>query len=151
MAIQNDRGELISFECSDLINDVKEDLQEYRRQMKVYAACRLEKGVRIIFDYVYDIDDKEEMTMFPPLKEDEWFEKMTLAELFAYLIKQNNVSNHYKNISDLFFATGWTFKRFSEYFKIPQRTVEDWVYGKISCSEYTKDLINYKLVKESII
>ena len=99
MAIQNDRGELISFECSDIIDDVKEDLQEYRRQTKVYAACRFEKGVKIIFDYFFN--DIQEMAMFPPLKEDEWFEKMTLAELLAYLTRLNNITNHYESITEL--------------------------------------------------
>lgn len=149
MAIQNDRGELISFECSDIIDDVKEDLQEYRRQTKVYAACRFEKGVKIIFDYFFN--DIQEMAMFPPLKEDEWFEKMTLAELLAYLTRLNNITNRYKSITELFNATGWTFKKFSEYFKIPQRTVEDWVYGKASCADYIVRLMNYKLLKENII
>lgn len=151
MAIQNDKGEMISFECFDLIKDVEEDFKEYRRQMKVYAAYRVQQGVKIIFDYCYNINDKEEMKLFPPLKDNEWFEKMSLAELYAYLIRLNNVSNEYGSISELFYATGWTIKKFSDYFEIPSRTVQAWIYDQNPCADYVKKLINYKLVKENII
>lgn len=151
MALRNADGELISFECSDLIEDVESDMLEFRRQKKIYAACKLDHGVKIIFDYVFDVHDQEEMALFPSLKSDEWFEKMSFSELYAYLVRENNMTDQYDSFKALFSATGWTIKRFSKYFKIPERTIQDWIYSKRECPGYLLELMNYKLVKEKMI
>lgn len=151
MSLKNADGELISFECSDLIAEVEADMLEFRRQKKIYAACRLDHGVKIIFDYVFDVHDQEEMALFPSLKSDEWFEKMSFSELYAYLVRENNITDQYASFKALFCATGWTIKRFSEYFKIPLRTVQDWIYGKRECPSYLLNLMNYKLINENIL
>lgn len=140
MAIENNAGQLISYECSNLINEVKFDLSLYRRSKKIWAYCKLVNGVKMITDYSLEpINDAEN---------DEWIEEMTLAELMAYLIRLNNSSNLYPCITELFYATGWTVKKFSEYFGIPERTVQDWIYGVRTCPNYLISLMNYKLVNE---
>ena len=47
--------------------------------------------------------------------------------------------------------SGMTQQRFSEYFGIPKRTVEDWERGARKCPAYLMALMEYKLRKEEII
>ena len=47
--------------------------------------------------------------------------------------------------------SGMTQQKFSEYFGIPRRTIEDWDSGKRVCTNYLIDLMEYKLRKENII
>lgn len=56
-----------------------------------------------------------------------------------------------QQIKELRKKTGLTQKEFSEYFKIPFRTVQNWEYGKSPCSIYLYELIKYKLKHENII
>lgn len=56
-----------------------------------------------------------------------------------------------QQIKELRKQIGFTQKEFSEYFKIPFRTVQNWEYGKSPCSEYLFELIVYKLKNEKII
>lgn len=151
MSIENDLNVPISYECSDLIEDVRTDMRESRRTKKVYACCMCREGVKIIFDYIYDIHDKEMMKNYKPLSTDEWYEKMSYAELLAYLLQQNSLTNYYEDFVDLFEATGWTISDFACYFEIPERTVQDWIYGKTACSDYLIKLMNYRLVNENRI
>lgn len=53
-------------------------------------------------------------------------------------------------LKEIIKATGWTIKQFSEYFKIPKRTVENWIY-RSDPPEYIIELFLYKLVKEGKI
>jgi DNA-binding transcriptional regulator YiaG len=48
-------------------------------------------------------------------------------------------------------ASGMTQKEFSEYFKIPKRTVENWETEVRICNDYIIELLEYKLMKENII
>ena len=54
-------------------------------------------------------------------------------------------------IQKLIERTGWTLKRFSDYFGIPYRTVQNWTGGVRECPDYVENLIEYKLFKEGII
>ena len=47
--------------------------------------------------------------------------------------------------------TGMSQVKFSEYFGIPRRTVEDWESGKHNPPEYVVRLIAYKLAMEGLI
>ncbi|MBO7183997.1 MAG: hypothetical protein J6V49_07675 [Bacteroidales bacterium] len=44
-----------------------------------------------------------------------------------------------------------TQEKFSQYFGIPKRTVEDWDRGASNCADYLLDLMRYKLEHEGII
>lgn len=151
MAILNNKGLYVSYECPELIEDVKRDCHEFNKRKFVYAACKKKAGVKIVFDYVYDIYDKEQMKNFPPLKENEWFEKTTLGKLLAYVTRQNNATNEYSNINELFDATGMTIKEFSDHFGIPYRTVQDWILGNRPIADYLFNLLQYYLIHEKII
>lgn len=52
---------------------------------------------------------------------------------------------------ELRIASGMTQKEFSEYFKIPKRTIENWEEGSTKCNDYIIVLLEYKLRKENII
>ena len=54
-------------------------------------------------------------------------------------------------IKEMLERTGWTQKRFSDYFGIPYRTVQHWTAGSRECPDYVRGLIQYKLSKEGII
>jgi DNA-binding transcriptional regulator YiaG len=47
--------------------------------------------------------------------------------------------------------SGMTQEKFSQYFGIPKRTVEDWDRGASNCADYLLDLMRYKLEHEGII
>ena len=48
-------------------------------------------------------------------------------------------------------ASGMSMKRFSEYFGIPYRTVQNWEAGVNKCPEYLLHLMEYKLKHEGLI
>ena len=52
---------------------------------------------------------------------------------------------------DLFNQTGWTLKKWSEYFNIPYRSLQNWKAGSRECPEYLIALMEYKLRNEKVI
>lgn len=47
--------------------------------------------------------------------------------------------------------TGMTQKQFAEYFGIPFRTLQNWVFGQEKCRDYWIELMQYKLQKEGLL
>lgn len=47
--------------------------------------------------------------------------------------------------------SGMNLTRFSQYFGIPYRTIQNWDRGERKCPEYLLDLMLYKLTNEKII
>ena len=69
-------------------------------------------------------------------------------------LKKNNFCADYArevDIMKLRKQIGWSRKTFSEYFKIPYRTIENWEFLENECPKYLYDLILYKLKKEAIL
>lgn len=150
MAILNDMGQQVSFECTELIEDVREDIQHMRRTKKVSVACRVKAGVKIVFDYALDKDEEQRIQ----LADDEWMEAMTLGQLLAYAIRQNRLTvspGSFDSVSELFDASGMTMSSFSSYFEVPPRTMQDWIYGASPCPQYVINLMAYKLEHENKI
>lgn len=150
MAILNNMGQQVSFECTDLIQDVREDIQHLRRTKKVSVACRVNAGVKIVFDYALDQEEEKRFH----LSEDEWLESMTLGQLLAYALRQNRLTaspGPFYCVSDLYDASGLSISEFSGTLGIPLRTVQDWIYGKRQCPQYVIDLMAYKLEHENKI
>lgn len=48
-------------------------------------------------------------------------------------------------------ASGMNTKQFSEYFKIPYRTAQNWESGHRECASYLLELMYYKLKNENIL
>lgn len=51
---------------------------------------------------------------------------------------------------ELLERSGMNMKQFSDYFKIPYRTVQDWKSGARKCPDYLLSLIQYKIEKEGL-
>ena len=55
------------------------------------------------------------------------------------------------SIKSIITACGMTQRAFAEYFRIPQRTVEDWSRGARQCPDYVVSLIAYKAEHEGLL
>lgn len=69
-------------------------------------------------------------------------------------MKNNNFSADYPRENDVELlrkATRFNRKEFSDYFKIPYRTVENWEFLENDCPKYLFDLMVYKLKNEKIL
>ncbi|MBS6715084.1 MAG: hypothetical protein KH231_06380 [Dialister sp.] len=145
MAILNNSGVHISFDCEDMIEDLRDDLDDFDKAHKVYACCRLDQGVKIIYDYTYDLNDEPK----PVMAEGDWTEETTIGELLSYCIMQNNVLDYCDNILDLFDEMNWSVKEFSDYFSLPDDLLKRWLYGTEKCPEYVLHLMNDKLIADN--
>lgn len=89
MAFVNANGENISYECSDLIEELKEDIVEFSGDMKVIAWCREYEGVIVYTNY--DFIDNERPIQESELDNGEFLREMTMGELLIVLEKQNEI------------------------------------------------------------
>ena len=67
------------------------------------------------------------------------------------MVKPSERMNYMNTIKDLRTVARMTQKAFSEYFKIPKRTIENWEGGKRECPVYLFELMKYKLEKEGLL
>ena len=150
MAIVNDAGQQVFYACADLIANVRKDVAHVRRTKKVIVACRVKAGVKIVFDYALDKDEEKRIQ----LADDEWMEAMTLGQLLAYAIRQNRLTvspGSFDSVSELFDASGMPMSSFGNFFGVPPRTMQAWIYGDNPCPQYVIDLMAYKLEHENKI
>lgn len=150
MAIVNDAGQQVFYACADLIANVRKDIAHVRRTKKVSVACRVKAGVKIVFDYALDKEEEKRIQ----LTEDEWMESMTLGQLLAYAIRQNRLTvspGSFDSVSELFDASGMPMSSFGNFFGVPPRTMQDWIYGASPCPQYVINLMAYKLEHENKI
>lgn len=88
-AFVNNEGKSISYECSELIAELKSDIQEFGTEKEVTVWCRKESGVTLYINY--DFIDKEN-----PLKEEElepweFVKVMQIGDLLNLLEEQNSI------------------------------------------------------------
>lgn len=62
-----------------------------------------------------------------------------------------NMLSVHIDVKELRLKTGMNRREFSEYFKIPYRTLEDWENHKTCCSTYLYELMEYRLKNEGLI
>lgn len=120
----------------DLLDKIHKDLKRYRR----------DKAISVLFEHTKPVDYYTSVKQRPRLKEGQHFDIMTLREL-AHTIYLENLYL-VDSIQSLFEATGWTIQTFADYFHMPHRTVEDWLYGKKALKGYWLELMCYKLSHE---
>ena len=89
MAFINDNGEKISYECSELISELEQDIVEFGGNTIVNVRCKEYEGVILYTNYDF-IDDEI------PLKESElldgeFIKQMTMSALMIVLGKQNEI------------------------------------------------------------
>ena len=89
MAFVNENGEKISFECSELIEEVKEDIAEFGGNQIVAVWCKKYSGVEIYTNY--DFFEEESPIEESELKDGEYIKQMTMTALLILLEKQNDI------------------------------------------------------------
>lgn len=89
MAFINSNGFSVSYECSELIEELKSDITEFGGHKMVTVWCKEYKGVIIYINYDFIEDDmpleKSE------LKDGEFIKQMTMSALLVILEKQNEI------------------------------------------------------------
>lgn len=88
MAFKNSYGVNVSFECSDLIKELKRDILEFGEDDTVSVWCKQSCGVEIYTNYDFI---KPENVKEHELAAGEYIKSMTMGELLALMEQQNEV------------------------------------------------------------
>lgn len=88
MAFRNTLGQAISFDCSELIEELKEDISEFGGDMIVEVVTEEREGVTIYKDYNFVDDD--ESTDFK-LSKTEKLQRMTASDLLLLYEQENSI------------------------------------------------------------
>lgn len=88
MAFINENGQSISFECSELIEELKDDISEFGGDRIVAVWCREYQGVTIYTNYDFIVEDKP--LQKTELQKNEQIKKMTMTALLMLLEEQNS-------------------------------------------------------------
>jgi hypothetical protein len=88
MAFINKNGESVSFECSELIGELKRDIAEFGGDTIVCVWCQKYKGVELYtnYDFINDIPIKER-----ELEDGEYLRTMSMTALLILLEKENEL------------------------------------------------------------
>lgn len=89
MAFINADGKSISFECSELIEELKKDIQEFGGSKIVVVWCKEYEGVILYTNY--DFIDEDQPIKPSEIKESEFLKQMTMSALLLVLEKQNSI------------------------------------------------------------
>ena len=87
MGLRNSEGKIISYECSGLIAELKEDIAEFGGDKVVAVWCKEYEGVIIYTNY--DFIEDEMLLSKSEIKGGEFIKKMTMSALLVILKKQN--------------------------------------------------------------
>jgi hypothetical protein len=86
MALTNEDGLLVSYECSDLISELEADIKEFGN-FKAYAYYKRKEGVKVYTDYDFHEDSVEG----EPDHKDDNYDVVDAKYLLKYFKKQNSV------------------------------------------------------------
>lgn len=89
MAFRNKHGKAISFDCSELIEELKEDVAEFGGDMIVEVATQEVDGVTIYKDYNF-VDDSDTEHTFE-LKKGEKIQRMSASALLLLYEQENGI------------------------------------------------------------
>lgn len=89
MAFVNNLGQSISFDCSELIEELKADIAEFGGDMMLEVVTEERQGVTIYKDYNL-IDDSDSGHAFK-LSENEKLQKMTASALLKMYERENSI------------------------------------------------------------
>lgn len=89
MAFVNADGFKISYECSELIEELKQDITEFGGDRIVIVWCKDYEGVIIYTNY--DFIDKDYPINESELEDGEFLKQMTMSALLTVLEKQNEI------------------------------------------------------------
>ncbi len=82
-------GARYSYECEDLIEEVREEIELYDAEHSCFAICRAVQGVTFVTDYCLYEEELHEAKL--GLAYDETAFRTTLGKLLALLIQQNEI------------------------------------------------------------
>lgn len=88
MAFRNALGQTISFDCVELIEELKEDIAEFGDDIALEVVTEEREGVTIYKDYNFISDDKR--TTFK-LSENEKTQIITASALLALYEQENRI------------------------------------------------------------
>lgn len=88
MAFINHSGKSISFDCTELIEELKEDIAEFGGNMLIEVVTEEREGVTIYKDYNFVDDD--EKTAFK-LSKNEKLQRMTASGLLLLYEQENSI------------------------------------------------------------
>jgi hypothetical protein len=89
MAFINKQGKSISYECSELIEELKADIEEFGGSTIVAVWCREYEGVTIYVNYDFICDDEPVETS--ELRDGEYIKQMSMTALSILLEEQNRI------------------------------------------------------------
>ena len=89
MAFVNPQGIKISYECSELIEELKQDIEEFGGDTIVAVWCKENDG--LIFYTNYDFINEEEPITEKELQNEEFIKQMTMTTLLILLEEQNEI------------------------------------------------------------
>lgn len=89
MAFINSQGIKISFECSNLIEELKADIAEFGENEIVSVWCKDNSGVTIYTNYDFNVE--REIIKESDLEDNEYIQNMTMGALLILLEKQNEI------------------------------------------------------------
>ena len=87
MSFTNPEGIKLSYECSDLIEELKADIEEFGGDKIVAVWCIDNSGVTFYTNYDFIVP--EEPLQKSELQNGEYIKKMTMSALLIRLEKQN--------------------------------------------------------------
>lgn len=89
MAFTNSQGVQVSFDCSELIEELKADIEEFGGDKVVAVWCKDNSGVTLYTNY--DFIEEEQPITEDELKDGEYIQKMTMSALLILLEKQDEI------------------------------------------------------------
>lgn len=80
----NKYGEKISYDCSDLLKELMQDIEGFGSDLMVEVITEVHDGVKLYLDY-FPLEDSP----LPPIKDSEKVEMMKATELLHLYIQEN--------------------------------------------------------------
>jgi hypothetical protein len=89
VAFINKQGKNISYECSELIEELKNDIKEFGGATIIAVWCREYEGVIIYTNY--DFISEDEPISESEIEDGEFIKQMTMTALLIFLEEQNRI------------------------------------------------------------
>ena len=89
MGFINDEGRQVSYECSDLIEELKQDIEEFGGNTIVAVWCKDDNGVVVYTNY--DFIEEDAPIRPEELENGEYLREMTMTALLMMLEQQNRI------------------------------------------------------------
>lgn len=148
MGFKNEDGTEICMECTELINELKQDIQEFGGNEVVYVWCKRAYGVVLYVNY--DFITEDDPVSINELEEGEYLQKMTMTALLMLLEQQNAYSiGEDMSIRSLRQMQNLSMQDVADIFDIPVRNIERWEGGQRKAPEYIEKRIKDDLIRMS--